>query len=119
MSCAIRVPGMASIYFVTEPPDDREDFEIEEGAWIEIPVNNHLWTKDSPLPDPVLCRSREDEHHYKLYKYRNQAEDEYWEDTGCSFGGTFSKRKWESFAKRLPAFRALFAVPDGFSLDSD
>jgi hypothetical protein len=113
MSCAVRVPNLRSICFLTEPPDDRdEEFEIEEGAWIEVPVNNHLWTEDSPLPDPVLCQSRVDRHHYKIFKYRDQADEGIWEDTGLDFGGTFSKASWGRFAALFPAVRALQAITD-------
>jgi hypothetical protein len=112
MSCAVKVPGMNSVYFLTEPPDDREDFEIEEGAWVEVPMNHHLWTEDSPRPDPVLCQSREDRQHYKIFKYRDQVEEEVWEETGLNFGGTFSRTTWKRLAALFPAVRALHAITE-------
>jgi hypothetical protein len=112
MTCAVKVPSLHSIFFLTEPPEDREDFEIEEGAWIEVPMNHLLSTEDSPPHDPVLCRSREDHQHYKIFKYRDQVDETIWEDTSLDFGGTFSKASWARFAALFPRIRALQAITD-------
>jgi hypothetical protein len=63
-------------------------------------------------PETLLCQSSEDPKHYKLFKYRNEIEGSEWQDVGLDFGGTFSKDSWERFAAKLPAIRALQAIPD-------
>lgn len=112
MSCAVRTPPLDSVYFLTELPDSREGLEIEEGAWIDIPPNVHAWPPGIRAPEQILCRSRDDPEHYKLFKYRDEVDGDEWEETGLNFGGTFSRRSWGRFAASLPSVRALHAIPD-------
>jgi hypothetical protein len=110
MTCAVRVPDVDSVYFLTEPPDDRAGLDVEEGAWIDIPPNVHAWPPGVEAPEQVLCRSSHDPKHYKLFKYREEVDGDEWEPVGL-FGGTFSKESWSRFASRLDSLRALHAVP--------
>ncbi len=112
MSCAVKITGMPSIFFINEPPDDQEGLEIEDGAWVEVPMNVSLWPEGARRPEQVLCRSKQDPLYYKLFKYRNEIEDSDWAVTGMNFGGTFSRHSWRNFASRLGAIRALQAIPD-------
>jgi hypothetical protein len=112
MSFAVKTPPLTSIYFLMDLPDNTEGLEVEEGAWVEVPTNVNAWPEGARRPETVLCRSREDPKHYKLFKYRNEIEGTEWEETGLNFGGTFSKTSWERFAKSLPSLMALHAIPD-------
>ena len=98
---------MNSIYFVTERPENAPGLEIEEG-WIDIPPNLNEWPGGADSPEQVLCRSRSDTSHYKIFKYRGEIDLTEFEETGMNFGGTFSKASWERFARRLPS---LLAAP--------
>lgn len=110
--CSVRVSGLQSLYFLPEPPDERPGIEVNFGEWVEVPMNVNVWPEGARRPDQALFRSREDGKHYKLFKYRDEADPAYWEPSDFFFGGTFSKESWERFAERLPAVRALQAIPD-------
>jgi hypothetical protein len=112
MSYAVKVPGMHAIFFLMDLPEGQEGLDIEEDAWVEVPMNVNLWPEGARRPETVLCQSRDDHKHYKLFKYRNEIEGTEWEETGLNFGGTFSKDSWKEFAQRLGAIRALHAIPD-------
>jgi hypothetical protein len=102
---------MSSIYFLTELPDDADALDLQEDAWVEIPTNVYAWPEGARRPEPVLCQSKEDPRHYKLFKYLNEIEGTDWEDTGMSFGGTFSAESWKAFAKSLASLKSLQAIP--------
>jgi hypothetical protein len=113
MYCSVRTPFTQAVFFLNEIPENPDgSLEIEEGAWVEVPMNVAAWPEGARRPESVLCRSTEDPKHYKIYKYRNEIEGTEWEETGLNFGGTFSKDSWEDFARRLGAVRALHTVPD-------
>jgi hypothetical protein len=112
MSCSVKVHDMQSIYFLTEPPDDQRGIEVGPDEWIEVPMNVNVWPEGARRPDQALFRSLKDRKHYKLFKYRDEADPAEWDPVNFYFGGTFSKASWERFAERLPAVRALHAVPD-------
>ena len=112
MSVAVKTPPLKSVYFVTERPEDLSGLKIEDGAWIEIPTNVYAWPEGARRPEPVLCQSKDDPRHYKLFKYCDEIEGTEWEDTGLNFGGTFSAESWRRFAEHLSFFRALHAIPD-------
>jgi hypothetical protein len=111
MTCAVRVPDIDSVYFLTEPPDDIQGLDVEEGAWIDIPPNVHAWPQGVEAPEQILCRSGSDPRHYKLFKYRDEVDGDEWEPAGL-FGGTFSKESWTRFALGLDSIGALHAIPD-------
>jgi hypothetical protein len=112
MMYAVKAPPLDSVYFVADRPEDAPGLVIEEGAWIDIPPNVHAWLPGIEAPEQVLCQSRDDPKHYKLFKYRDEVDGDEWEEVGL-FGGTFSKESWERFARRLDSLRALHAVADG------
>ena len=112
MSCSVMLPDWDSIYFLTDPPDRTEGLQIVEGAWVEVPINVGLWPDGAPRPETVLCRSRRDPEHYKLFKYRREVDAQEWDEAGLHFGGTFSKQSWNAFASRIPSLLALQAIPD-------
>ena len=100
---AVRVPADKTICFVMGEPVTKPGWTVEPGAWVEVPINVNAWPVDMPRPEQVLCRSVEDEKHYKIFKYRDEVEPEEWEETGLSFGGTFSAASWREFAQQLPS----------------
>jgi hypothetical protein len=106
------LPDRESIYFLTEPPDQTEGLEVVEGAWVEVPTNVNLWPEGAARPETVLCRSRLDPKHYKMFKYRREIDSQEWEETGLNFGGTFSKLSWHAFASRIPSLMALQAISE-------
>lgn len=110
MSCSVTLPELESIYFLTEPPDDATGLEVDPGAWIEVPLNVSVWPEGARRPEQALFRSRTDRKHYKLFKYRDEADLEDWEPANYYFGGTFSKASWARFAERLPAVRKSLAT---------
>ena len=109
-SCSVNIPGTNSLYFLTEIPRDRKELDIKLGDWIDIPPNVHAWPEGTKAPEQVLCRSKEDPKHYKLFKYRREIEGSDWEDTGMNFGGTFSAGSWEAFARSLASLKTLQTV---------
>jgi hypothetical protein len=110
--CAVQIPGMDMLYFLTELPEDPDGLKIELGAWVQIPSNVHAWPPSVKAPEQVLCRSKEYPNHYKLYKYRREIEGTNWEDTGLGFGGTFTSKSWESFAKGMASILAIHALAE-------
>ena len=56
MRCVVKVPGLSSIYSLTEVPADREGLEVEEGAWIEIPAD--IADYPTGVDNPPRGRSR-------------------------------------------------------------
>ncbi len=108
--CSVQIPGIDVVHFLTELPKDPDGLKIELGAWVQIPSNVHAWPEGVKAPDQVLCRSKEDPKHYKLYKYRREIEGTDWEDTGLLFGGTFTAESWERFHKIMVSFRQLDLV---------
>jgi hypothetical protein len=108
--CSVQIPGLGSIYFLNGFPKDPEGLEIKLGDWIDIPPNVHAWPEGTKAPEQVLCRSKEDPKHYKLYKYRREIEGTDWEDTGLLFGGTFTAESWERFRRIMASFRHLDPV---------
>ena len=111
-NCAVRIPGIAAVYFLTEIPPDPDGLEIELGAWIDIPSNVHAWPPGVKAPEQVVCRSKEDPKRYKLYKYRREIEGTDYEDTGLLFGGTFTADSWDRFAKGMASILAIHALAD-------
>ncbi len=112
MTCAVKIPGMRSLYFLMDLPDDREDLDdIEEGAWIEIHRTLYFWREGADRPEVFLCRSRDDPRHCTLFQ-RDEIDATEWEETGLNFGGTFSRESWREFAERLRTIRAFQTIPD-------
>jgi hypothetical protein len=109
--CAVQIPRMDSRYFLTEYPRNPQGLEVELGAWIDIPPNVHAWPEGARAPEQILGRSLEDPKHYKLFKYRREIDGTDWEDTGMSFGGTFTAESWEAFARSLASLNSLQTIP--------
>jgi hypothetical protein len=108
--CAVQIPGMGSVYFLTELPTDTDGLEIELGAWIDIAPNVYAMPPGTKPPEQVLCRSTEDPKHYKLYRYRREIEGTDYEETGLMFGGTFTAESWERFHGIMASFSHLDRV---------
>lgn len=104
---AVRVPAGSydTIYFVMGEPFVRSGWTVEPGAWLEVPVTVNEWPINHPRPDQVLCRSIEDDKHYKIFKYRDEVDPGEWFDVSLIFGGTFSPDSWRRFAEQLPSIR--------------
>ncbi len=102
---AVRVPAYDTICFVMGEPVTKPGWTVEPGAWVEVPINVNAWPVDMPRPEQVLCRSVEDEKHYKIFKYRDEVEPDEWTETGLTFGGTFSTTSWKQFAETLPSIQ--------------
>ena len=103
MTYAVRVPALHTICFVMGEPFRKDGWTVEPGAWVEVPINVNAWPDGAPRPEQVLCRSVDDEKHYKIFKYRDEVESDEWRETGLNFGGTFSTTSWEQFAETLPS----------------
>ena len=111
--CSVRIPGMNSLFFLTGFPREPKGLEIKVGDWIDVPPNVNAWPEGVMAPEQILCRSKDDPKHYKIFKYRREVDGEEWEETGLNFGGTFTAESWESFARSLASLNAIHAAPDG------
>ena len=113
MSCAVKIPGVPAVFFLTDVPDDPDELEIEEGAWVEIVSNYALWSGDAEVPRQFLCQSTADPKHYKMFKNTRDINPEEFAPTNLTFGGTFSKTSWNHYVqKAVPFIKSFHAIPD-------
>ena len=103
---AVRVPARHAIYFVMGDTITKPGWTVEPGAWLDIPINT-FYSMRGLRPEPAICQAIDDPLHYKVYMDPEQAEPEEWQDTGLSFGGTFSEDAWRDYAPSVPAGEAV------------
>jgi hypothetical protein len=111
MHCVVKIPGLSSIYSLTEVPAVRDGLEVEEGAWIEIPADIADYPIGTDNPPPrTLAVSKADPKHYKLFKYPEEVERDGFEPTGLSFGGRYSPSEWSRLAAIIPSMKRFESI---------
>jgi hypothetical protein len=111
MHGVVKIHGLDAIYYLPELPDEGDDWEIEEGAWVEVGPD----VEDDPTgPDRpaswTLAISKDDPKHYRLFKYPEGVESAGFEPTGRSYGGVYSRSMWERLAEAIPWMRSFEAI---------
>lgn len=90
MGCAVKVPEMEAIIFLTtEVPEDRAGLKFEEGAWIEVAPDHHPGSNGSGEPRYQLCQSTIDPKHHKLFWSEGEIDRSEFTPTGMLFGGVY------------------------------
>jgi hypothetical protein len=111
MSCAVKVPEMNAIIFLTtDVPENRAGLEFEEGAWVEISPNDHLQSNGTEGTRYKLCQSTTDPRHYKLFWSGEEIDRTEFTPTGMLHGGIYSRSMWERFVEALPGIKAFNAI---------
>jgi hypothetical protein len=107
----VKIHGLSAIYYLMEVPNESDDWEVEEGAWIEVPSDIADWPigTNSP-PPPTLAVSKFNPKHYKMFKHQEEVERDGFEPTGMSYGGVYSPSQWKRLVERIPSMRAFEAI---------
>jgi hypothetical protein len=111
MLYAVTIEPLKAIFFLSEPPQGN-DWQVQEGVWLDVPSNYHVWPEGDKCPEQVLCTSISNPLHYKLFKYSKDIDPTEFRPTTKHFGGVYSRSSWGRFVKNLPAALAVAAVPD-------
>ncbi len=120
MSYVVTIPVVNYSFFVADvggepmpPLDDREGWEIQEGAWIEVVPNLYEWPDGTQAPQATLCQSTSNPKHYKVFNQPSDVPRDKFRETGRNFGGTYSRRGWDQFTQGgLAALLKFYEIPD-------
>lgn len=107
----VKIRGLNGVYYLTEIPEKSDDWEIEEGAWVEVPANISEWPEGTDRPPPkTLAVSKADRKHYRLFKYPEEVERSGFEPTGMSYAGAYSPSQWKKLVTAIPFMRSFEAI---------
>jgi hypothetical protein len=113
MRGVVKIHGLSAIYYLMELPEESDDWDVEPGAWIEIPADiadDPIGIDDPPPRTLAVCRSNPK--HYRLFKDPDEVERAGFEPTGMNFGGVYSPSQWSRFVKIIPSLIAFEAIGD-------
>jgi hypothetical protein len=117
---AVTIEPIATIFFLSARPEGKVWDEIQqiaivqvqEGVGIDIAPNYAIWSEGADCPWPILCVSTTDPDRYKIVHETREIDPSLYRPAGKDFGGVLSKRTWERFQEKIPAWLADLAVPD-------
>ena len=109
MLYAVTIEPLNTIFFVSERPDGGH-WEVQDGVSLDVPSNYAAQPEGAGPPEQVLYRSASDRTYYKVFNHVSDVDTAEFQPTGRHFGGLFSKRTWERFAKHVPSGLAVLAV---------
>jgi hypothetical protein len=117
---AVTIEPLGTIFFLAERPEGKgweaiqqlATVHVQEGVGIDIAPNFDSRPEGAAPPEHVLCVSTTEPKNYKIFRYHREVNGSSFRPTGKDFGGVFSKRTWERFQEKIPAWLASLAIPD-------
>ncbi len=111
MLYAVTIEPLNAIFFVSESPD-HDEWEVQEGAELDLPFNYDSWPDGAEPPEQIFCTSVSDPKHYRIFKHGRDIDPTEFQPTGKHFGGVYSRSTWSRFMENLPGALAVQNVPD-------
>ncbi|MGP0062442.1 MAG: hypothetical protein ACLQGP_02410 [Isosphaeraceae bacterium] len=111
MLYAVTIEPFNAIFFVSESPG-ADEWEVQEGAELDLPFNYDSWPEGAEPPEQILCTSVSDPKRYKIFKYARDIDPGEFQPTGKHFGGIYSRSTWSRFMENLPGALTVQNVLD-------
>lgn len=120
-------PGGTAIFLW--PPEGPSHWRIDPGTvpaeWEFRPdvvldgvtPDLHEWPIGADSPEAVLCISRTDPKHFRVFKYRRDIDRSMFLETGWNYGGMYaaSRSLWDRLLGQHAEIRARLADPEDLS----
>ena len=81
--------------------EDRFGGKIEEDVRLDVPDEWNTWPIGSESPDDVLCVSKSQPTHYKVFNYTREINQSEFDPVGMEYTIIASEDSWESFLDTL------------------
>ena len=125
---AIEFPNAGRIIFssVPVPVEFRDEIQKELGGRIreEIvldPISPELfhWPDGTPAPEAILCVSRTDPNHYKVFKYSSEIDHCQFEVAGLNWGRIGAASAWQRFMENIRQLNQIAREAKGVETPDD
>ena len=120
MNYVVTIPTINCLFLVEDLPGESTlplkgpiDWRIEEGGWVELVPNLSEWPNGTAAPQTTVCQSYVNLKRYKVFNRPEDVPHDEFQITGMNWGGFYSRRQWEQFAREgLAALLEFYEIPD-------